>query len=147
MPFLLLAAIATLAVGKGWLQKPKWIIIWSVIAFLALAKFGYFSSLYLNSLDTWQASREAIARIETNGGVLTTSRLAPHLTHRPLIKLAIDGSESLDLNQFEYILLDRRHPGWASSPELISSFVSRLQQIPQFRLTYERDDIVLFKKT
>lgn len=146
LPFLLLAVIATLAQGKGWLKKPKWIIVWGLVGFLALAKYGYFGSLYLKSLDTWQATREAIALVKTKGGVLTTSPIAPHLTHRPLVKLAIAGSESLEFNQFEYILLNQRHPGWSSSPELIMNFVKRLEQNPEFKLTYQRDDVFLFQR-
>ncbi|ACK70347.1 conserved hypothetical protein [Gloeothece citriformis PCC 7424] len=147
LPFLILAVIASLSHGKGWIKKPKWMIVWSIVGFLALAKYGYFSSLYLKSLDTWQATREAIALVNTKGGVLTTSPIAPHLTHRPLIKLAIAGSESINLNQFDYILLNKRHPGWSSSPELVSNFIDQVQQNPDFKLTYERDEIFLFKKS
>ncbi|WP_013323747.1 DUF2079 domain-containing protein [Gloeothece verrucosa] len=145
LPFLLLAVITTLAHGKGWIKKPRWMIVWALVGFLALAKYGYFGSLYLKSLDTWQATREAITQIKTPGGVLTTSPIAPHLTHRSLIKLAIAGSESLPLDQFDYILLDQRHPGWSSSPELVMNFVRRLQQNPKFKLTYQKDEIFLFQ--
>lgn len=144
LPFLLLVVIATVAANKAWLKRPKWIITWSLIWFLALGKYGYFWSLYLNSLDTWKATREAIALIETNGAVLTTSPIAPHLTHRQQIKLAIYGSESLDLEQFNYILLNQRHPGWGSSPELIDDFLKKLDLAPQFELKYQQDQVFLF---
>jgi hypothetical protein len=139
--------IATLAAGKGWLKQPRQILIASAIAFIALAKFGYFGSLYLKTLDTWPATREAVALISPEGGVLTNSAIAPHLTHRPLVKLAIYGSEALDLKQFDQILLNQRHPGWSSSPELIGQLLTRLQQTPEFKLTYAKDNVFLYQKS
>lgn len=146
LPFLLLAVISTLADGKGWVRTRRGIILWSLVAFIAFAKFGYFGSLYLQSIDTWQATRDAIAQIKTKGGVLVPADVAPHLTHRSLVKLAIKGSESADLAEFEYILLNVRHPGWQSSPQVATSLVERLKNTPTFQLTYQRDDVYLFQK-
>jgi uncharacterized membrane protein len=145
LPFLFLTVIATLAHNSNWLKQPKWIITWAIIAFFALAKYGYFWSLYLNSLDTWSATQKALTQITTSESVLTTSRIAPHLTHREMIKLAIEGSQSLDLNQFNYILLDRRHPGWSSSPELIDDHLNKLNQNENFRLIVNQDDVFLYR--
>jgi uncharacterized membrane protein len=147
IPFLFLAVIATLAAGKGWLKRPRNILIWSLIAFIALAKYGYFGSIYLKTLDTWQATKEAVSLVNTSGGVLTNSAIAPHLTHRELIKLPIQGSETLDLKQFDHILLNKRHPGWSSSPELIQQFLTRLELTPEFKLTYQQDDVFLYQKS
>ncbi len=146
LPFLLVAVISTLAAGKGWLQNRRGIILWALVVFVALAKFGYFGSRYLASIDTWQATRQAIAQIQTQGGVLVPSDVAPHLTHRPLVKLAIRGSEAANLAEFEYVLLNVRHPGWESSPQLATNFVERLKNTPTFQLTYRRDDVYLFRK-
>ncbi|GFE70359.1 DUF2079 domain-containing protein [Chroococcus sp. FPU101] len=147
IPFLFIAVIATLAAGKGWLKKTKYILLWSLIAFIALAKYGYFGSIYLTKLDTWTATKEAVSLINTSGGVLTNSAIAPHLTHRPLIKLAIQGSETLDLKQFDHILLNQRHSGWSSSPELIQEFLKRLQEMPEFKPTYQKDEVFLYQKS
>ena len=144
LPFLLLAVISTLAAGGGWLRGQRGIILWSLVAFVALAKFGYFGSKYFESIDTWQATREAIAQVQTQGSVLTTSPIAPHLTHRPVVKLANEDSASMDLSQFQYILLNARHPGWASSPEIAASLINRLKQAPGFQLSYQRDQVFLF---
>jgi uncharacterized membrane protein len=146
LPFLFLAVIATLAHDSSWFKKPKWIITWAIIAFLAFAKYGYFWSLYLNSLDTWQATQKALTQITTTEPVLTSSRIAPHLTHREMIKLAIEGSQSLDLNQFNYILLDRRHPGWSSSPELIDYHLNKLNQNNNFQLISNQDDVFFYRR-
>jgi uncharacterized membrane protein len=145
-PFLLIAVIDSLAHQRAWLQRPRWILLWALLAFLALAKFGYFSSLYLQSLDTWQASRQALQQVTTAGSVLTTGTLAPHLSHRPLIKLAIDGVQDLDLHQFDYIVLNQRHPGWDISPELLPQLLTRVESMPRFSKRFQQDDVVLFQQ-
>ena len=147
LPFLLLTVIYTLANGGGWLGRQQFIFIWVMIAFLALGKYGYFTSIYLQKLDTWQATRSAINLVKTPESILTNTYIAPHLTHRTVIEIATEGSESTDLNQFVYVLLNLRHPGWASSPETISSLIARLRTMPQFQLRYNRDDVFLFEKT
>jgi len=87
------------------------------------AKYGYFWERYLKSLDTWQATREAIAQIDSIRGVLTTHRIALHLTHRCLIKFVDDLTPPpADLAEFEYVLLNVRHPGGTGTPE----FAARL---------------------
>lgn len=146
LPFLLLSVVISLGAKRGWLQHQKTIISWSLVAFFALAKYGYFWSIYLNSLDTWQATSKAIAQISTQGSVLTVSQVAPHLTHRPLIKLANSGSELTDLTQFEYVLLNLRHPGFGSTPQVVQRLLARLKIMTKFQLTYQRDDVFLFKQ-
>jgi uncharacterized membrane protein len=145
LPFLLLVTISTLAAGKGWVQSKRGIILWSLVAFIALSKFGYFWSRYLQSIDTWQATREAIAHIKTKGGVLVPAEVAPHLTHRPLIKLVVQGSQSANLAEFDYVLLNQRHPGFGNTPEVVASLLERLKNTPTFQLTYQRDDVYLFR--
>ncbi|NET55956.1 MAG: DUF2079 domain-containing protein [Symploca sp. SIO2E6] len=128
----------------GYTQRA--IILWSLIAFVALAKFGYFGSRYLESLDTRQATREAIALVKTQGSVLTADQIAPHLTHRPIVKLAFASFDVTELANFDYALLNVRHPGWQSTPEFAASLVERLKNLPEFELTYERDGVYLFVK-
>ncbi len=146
LPFLLLIIINLLKEEKTLLRRPRWIILWSLVTFFALAKVGYFTSRYLSSLDTWQATNNAIAQIKTQGGVFTSAEIAPHLTHRPLVKLTTNGSESLELNQFDYILLNLRHPGWESSPELLNQFREKVEKNSDFQLSYQKDDVMLFSK-
>ena len=146
IPFLILAVISTLAAGGGWVRGGRSIILWSLVAFIALAKVGYFWSIYLNSLDTWQATREAIAQVQTPGGVLTTAEIAPHLTHRPLVKLTDAKSPPADLTKFNYVLLNLRHPGWLSNREFATSLVNQLKNTQKFQLSYQRDDVYLFKR-
>lgn len=146
LPFLLLAVISNLAAGGGWLKHKRGIILWSIVAFLALAKFSYFWSRYPDHIDTWQATREAIAIVQTKAGVLASTHIVPHLTHRPFIQPTSLASESADLNQYKYVLLNVRHPGLGSPPEIGPNVVKRLQQMPQFQLRYQRNRVIVFEK-
>lgn len=146
LPFLVLSVISAVAAGKGWIKNSRAVLLWSLIAFLALAKYGFFWEKYLDRLDTWQATREAIAQINSKGAVLTTSYIAPHLTHRPFLEYTKLIAPPTALNQFDYVLLNLRHPGWASSPELAGQIFQLAQKTPQLQLQYQRDQVYLFVK-
>lgn len=145
VPFLMLAVIATLADERGWLRSQRAMVLWSLVFFLVFARWSYFFTKYLPTIDTWQATREAIALIQTQGGVYTTNEIVPHLSHRPLIERTVT-TEPHDLNQFQYVLLNLRHPGSNSSPEFAAQLVEQLQQTPQFQKRYQRDGVMLFQK-
>ncbi|NMF61922.1 hypothetical protein DP113_06845 [Brasilonema octagenarum UFV-E1] len=146
VPFLVLAVISSLAIGQGWLRNKRKIVMWSIVAFLALAKYGYFWSIYLNSLDTWQATRQAVTLVQTKGSVLTTAQIAPHLTHRPVVKLTSAKSPPANLAEFDYILLNLSHPGWLSDREFATNLVESLKKTQLFELRYHQDGVHLFVK-
>lgn len=146
LPFLLLIVISNLAAGRGLLQNKRAIILWSLVAFLSLAKFTYFGSKYLKSLDTWQATREAIALVSTKGSVYTTSQISPYLSHRQIIKFTDANCYLTDLNIFDYVLLNVSHPGLSSTTEFANSLVKQLNDNPAFNLQFQRDGVYLFKK-
>ncbi|HEY9671603.1 MAG TPA: DUF2079 domain-containing protein [Waterburya sp.] len=145
IPFLMVAVIATLADGQGWFQDSRKFTLWSLIFFLGLARWSYFFTKYLPTIDTWQATKDAIALIQTQGGVYTTNEISPHLSHRLLIERTVN-TEPQDLTNFEYILLNQRHPGSNSSPEFAATLIEQLQQTPEFRLRYQNDGVLLFQK-
>ena len=157
LPFLLVAVISSLAYsnqqkGKTIFDRlplpnyplPRVIVIWSLIAFLALAKYGYYWTIYLNGIDTLPATKEAISLVETKGSVLTTAQIAPHLAHRPVVKLTQAHAPPANLAEFDYVLLNLRYPGWMSDREFVKNLVTKLKNTPQFQLKYQRDDIYLF---
>ena len=146
IPFLFLVVIKSLAENRGWLKNQRAIILWSLVAFLALAKFGFLWSKYLSSLDTWTATREAIALVQTQGSVYTTTQISPHLSHRRFIQSTDTNSPPADLNAFDYVLLNVRHPGLASSQKFAASLVNQLKNQQAFKLSYQRDDVYLFVK-
>jgi len=147
LAFLVLSVIASMSLGKGLLQNKRMIILWSMVAFLSLAKFTYFGGKYLQSLDTWQATRQAIAQIQPDKSVLTTDEIAPHLTHRPLIKLIATPAAQINLNIFDYVLLNLRHPGLSSNPKFDQDLLSTLKVNQDFQLQFQRDDVFLFQKS
>ncbi|MGV0028767.1 DUF2079 domain-containing protein [Phormidesmis priestleyi] len=146
LPFLMLSVISAMATNKTWIKNRRVIALWSLIAFLALAKYGFFAEKYLDRLDTWQATRAAIAQVTTPGAVLTTSYIVPHLTHRPALEYTKLIAPPTQVDSFDYVLLNLRHPGWASSPELAAQVLKITQNNPQFQLKYQRDRVYLFEK-
>ncbi|MEA5552993.1 DUF2079 domain-containing protein [Anabaena cylindrica UHCC 0172] len=146
LPFLILAVIASLAVSKGLLRNKRGIIIWSLITFLCLAKFTHFTGKYLESIDNLQATREAISLVKNQGSVYTTAQVTPHLSNRDLIKFTDADYQNQDLNIFDYVLLNVRHPGWASNQEFANKLVNEITNSPQFKITYRKDDVYLFEK-
>ncbi|MGL5793804.1 MAG: DUF2079 domain-containing protein [Waterburya sp.] len=146
VPWLFLIVIMAVSNNQIWFKNKRHILIWSVVAFLALAKYGYFGSLYLQSWDTWQATKTAISQIDAHSSVLTTTDIAPHLTHRALVGLTTSEPDTQDLDKFKYILLNLRHPGWGSSSEIAQNILTKLKQTPKFKLDFEQDDVLLFTK-
>lgn len=145
LPFLLLAIIAALAEGKTWFRRPRTIVLWSLIGFLTLAKYSYLGTRYLRSLDTWTATREAIALIQTPDSVLTTHEIVPHLTHRAQINFPNNANVPFtDPSEFRYVLLNLRHPGWVNTPESLIDIIQQLQANPRMHLQYRQDAVYLF---
>jgi uncharacterized membrane protein len=146
LPFLLLAVISALAAQQVWLKNQRAIALWSIVAFLALAKYGFFWTNYIEPLDTWQATRHAVSLVQTQGAVLTTQNIAPHLSHRPVIKTTDKDIPPSDLSVFEYVLLDVRHPGWRSSEEFAASLLQKLQTKSTFQQIFTQDQVYLFQQ-
>ncbi len=170
LPFLIVAMISSLAQSENymglWVLKRlknhktlnfssvfiqkniyKPILIWSLFSFICLAKFGYFWSIYIQETDTWKANLITTNIIQQNpGSVLTTANLAPHVTHRPVVKFTNVDAPPPDLTRFDYVLLNVRHPGWQSSRDFSEYLVEQLQNSSQFQLKYSQDDVYLFEK-
>ncbi|WP_244349819.1 DUF2079 domain-containing protein [Thermostichus vulcanus] len=151
IPFLILATIENLRTISLNIRFMRMSLAWSILAFLALGKYGFFGSIYLNSLETWQATRQAIAQITSDGGVLTTHELSPHLSHRSVIYFTDEsrmsqGLTSMQWDLFDYVLLNTRFPGWQSSGEFSKALVRELQRQEQFQLLYHRDGVYLYSR-
>lgn len=123
----------------------KLLILWSLLSFLILAKYGYFGTIYLESIDTWQATRQAINRVQTQGNVLTDNSLATHLAHRSTIKLLHQVANRQNLNEFEYVLLNMGHP-WHDTADTAARVAAQLKTSPEFKIIYQQDDVFLFQK-
>ena len=60
--------------------------------------------------------------------------------------MALDESKLDNLEKFDHILLNQRHPGWLSSPEKVSNLITRVQKDSGFQLDYQKDGVFLFNK-
>jgi uncharacterized membrane protein len=152
LPFLIVAVIATLAAHQGWLRQKRWILLWSLVAFMVLAKYGRFTSTYLKGLDTWDASRHAIhaiakadAKTDAPGGVLTNTYLSPHLSHRPIIHLAYSETWLANIAKYDYILLNLRRIR-KQERQISLAVMDYVKKSPEFRLSYERRRVYLFTR-
>lgn len=141
IPFLILVTIDSLKSGESWLKNKRTIFLWSLVCFLTLGKWGFFLSKYIRSVDNLPATKEAISLISTSHSILTTDIITPHLTHRELIKF---NYKNYEINNFYYILINVRHPGWAKSSEDYKHLVDHLKTSPGFHLKYQKDDVFLF---
>ncbi|MGK7946470.1 MAG: DUF2079 domain-containing protein [Microcystaceae cyanobacterium] len=146
LPFLLLIVITTFAHNKAWFQQRWKIIAWVMIAFLALGKYGYFTSIYLEQVDTLSAMRTAVNLVPPQVSILTSPQIAPHVTHRQIVDLAIKDEDLSNLEEWEVILLNQRHPSWPDSEETVRNLVQQLKQSKQFTLQFQQDDVFLFNK-
>jgi len=146
IPWLFLIVALSLSNKQAWIKNQRRIVIWSIVAFLALAKYGYFGSIYWQNIDTWSATNKAIALVSDRGGVLTTSDIASHLTHRQLLKLTTQDFTPEELQKFDNVLLNLRHPGWGSSPEIAEAIFAKLKQESLFQLKFQQDDVFFFTR-
>ena len=146
LPFMLLVVIASLAADDAWIQRPKNILMWSLVAFMALGQWHLFGTRYLSKLSTWQATRSAIAHVTTQDPVLAPAALVPHLSHRSHINV-IGKAESVKLENYRYVLLNQRHPGGLSTPEIVLKLVNQAKNNPCFQLSFQRDDVFLFQNS
>ncbi|MBD1842007.1 DUF2079 domain-containing protein [Cyanobacteria bacterium FACHB-63] len=143
LPFLMVMAITTVATQR---RRSRVILVWSLIGFLALAKFGYFGSRYLDRVSILSETYAAIAQITTKEPVLTTSYVVPHLAHRTTIDYLKLSEPATNLNDFKYVLLNPAFPGWASSSQLVQQILSQVQANPDFELRYQKSSVYLFVK-
>jgi uncharacterized membrane protein len=147
IPFLVIYAIAALQTENAWIKRPRWIILWSIVSFIALAKYGFFTGKYLTRLEQLPAMHEAIAQIQqTQDPVLTTSYFVPHLSHRSTLEYTKTFAPPTTLEPYKYILLNLQDPGWGSTPALTQQVFDRVQSDPQFQLNWMRDQIYLFRR-
>jgi uncharacterized membrane protein len=147
LPFLLLSVIDALAHGKSWLRRRRWIVLWALVMFLGLAKYGRYYPEYAKNLSTWQASREAMALIPAHEGVVITDNWhGAHLSHRERIWL-LAGNRTFkeDLPQADYVLINVTHP-WDDNFEMTDRALTRLKKRPDLQISYERDGVYLFTR-
>ena len=152
IPFLFVWLIYSLRYFKRhqqrlWLSR-RLLIIWSAIAFLALAKYAYFWERYFPLLDNARVVNGAINLIQPEAKVLTTGFVAPHLSHRPVIKLMEGEWDSARIDRYEIdtVLIAMQHLGFNPTSEQAQEMIDRLSQAREFDLVYHQQDVFLFQR-
>lgn len=130
-----------------WLQ-PRALITWSVIMFLVLGKYELFVTRYLSNVPNLAFLHTAVSLVPTHASVMTTAKIAPHLSHRQNIKLINVNLNPVQISEqeFDYVLLDL-NTRQSKSPEFNPSLVTELKTNQGFNLAYQNGDVYLFFKT
>ena len=123
----------------------RMVTITSLVGFLALSRITFFFNQYHSNWSTLNELNEAIALVNNNSSVLTSSAITPHLSQRSNIRFA-DSKNSTDISQYDEILLDTARPGWESSPEIIDSIHTRLNNSVDWKIVYQEKSIFLWKR-
>lgn len=119
LPMAVIAVIAAVdgLQASGCRSWPWRRLAWSAVCWAALAKPWFFSGPYLSRLPQITHLQQAREEISADSRVLTSSHLAPQLTHRPVIETPRKrGLGPEGLRNFDVVLLNPRDPGWQSRP-------------------------------
>ena len=151
IPFLFIWLIASLVYlnkrrQRRWLTK-RILVIWSVVAWLALAKYGYFWTRYAPLYSNVTAVRGAVNLVEPDARVLTSGYIAPHLSHRSTLMLlgeAGNAGRAVDKN-LDAVLIAKQHLGLATSQQEAERTIKDLLD-SGFNLVYQQQDVFLLKK-
>lgn len=152
VPFLVNQAQLTLIPGPQGLQGyPTWlrrriipaIVTWSLLSFLVLSRIGFFFGPFQESLDNAPQARLAMKLVKPEAALLASNALAAQLARRSVVDLIREESVE-NLQQFDQVLLNRRHPGWPASPELVRQLSVQLEQDPGWLPLFAEEDVVLF---
>jgi len=146
IPFLLLVVMTHWHQGSTWLKRPRWIIVWAAIAFLALGKYTYFFGRYWQHWEDLSALQTAVNLVQPGDRLLTAPHIAPHLSHRSALQLAIQENAPFNVDQFDSILLQTNHAGWPDSEGTVQALNQQLSQTPQFRPRFQQDNVVLYQR-
>ncbi|MEB3151518.1 MAG: DUF2079 domain-containing protein [Sphaerospermopsis sp.] len=131
---------------RPWLNQ-RLLIIWALITFLLLAKYDFFFTRYLTKINRLDSLYTAVNLVQTHDSVLTTAKTAPHLSERQNIQIIHNSKEQKAILQnFQYILIDALDVDKENTPEYLIELVYQLKNKPEFQLTYQQDDVYLFKK-
>ncbi|ABI45706.1 DUF2079 domain-containing protein [Synechococcus sp. CC9311] len=117
LPIAVIAVVAAIDGLKtsGCRMWPWRRLAWAAVCWAALAKPWFFGGNYLSRLDQIADVNEALRLIPAESRVITTSHLAPQLTHRRQVEAI--GQKPLNLkrlDRFDVMLVNPSDPGWQS---------------------------------
>lgn len=151
VPFFFMAMILAVAAGLSWWRQPRYIVGWAVL--LLVAGLG----MRLRRMETAQAAqwdaiqhtRDAIERVPDGATLLTTFEVFPHVSRRSLVHY-VGGHELTDhlpLHEYDAVLFNVEHRSMDYFESWVDSTIQTLRANPDFKLAYEKPDVVLFVKS
>jgi len=152
VPFLFLAIIEALAAGRGWFDRGRWIVIWSIAAVvLALAARAATTHRAQGAAGaTNSEKRQLIAMIDDDRGVIAPHQLASHLTHRQVIQFVYDPSDpNLSMppdDQIDWVLLDFNENSMDGIAQFANQLLRKYEADPAFRQLYHHGALYLFHR-
>ena len=152
IPFLFIWLVASLVYlnrhrQRRWLS-PRWLILWSLMGWFALAKYGYYWTRYAPLYSNVEAVNGAVELVAAEDRVLTSGYVAPHLSQRSMIALLgeNDNWQRIAHNQIDTVLIAKKHLGFDLSPIAATEMIDALRISPKFELVYQQQDVFLFKQ-
>ena len=123
----------------------RMVIITSLVGFVALSRITFFFNQYQTNFPTINELNVAIRLVNEESSVLTSSIIAPHLSKRKDIRVS-DVENSLDISNYDEILLDTARPGWKSNSDIVDSIYSRARESDKWEMAYHKKSIFLWRK-
>ena len=152
IPFLFVWLIASVVYQqrhrlRSWLS-PRWLILWSLMAWMALAKYGYYWTRYAPLYSNIDAVNGATQLVKPDARVLTSGYVAPHLSQRSMITLLGNDNNvaRVDKHQIDTVLIAKQHLGFGITPEAAEQTIRDLVSMSDFQLTYQQQDVFLLEK-
>ena len=94
------------------------------------------------------ATREALRRITTTGGVLTTHETTPHVSQRMLVQYIGPHFDLTPHSDFEYVLMNLSQQSTRNDDArmIVDSTMKELAAHPDFKLEYQSANVYLYKR-
>lgn len=152
IPFLFIWLIASMVYltrhrQRRWLS-PGRLILWSTIAWLALAKYGYYWTRYAHLYSNVGAVRGALELVDDDARVLTSGYIAPHLSQRSMVILLRNDNNlgQIAKHDIDIVLIAKQHLGFDITPQAAKKTSKNLSESAQFKLIYQQQDVFLWQK-
>jgi len=148
VPFLFTSVILAMSSRRAWLSKAQAIVGWSAMLLLlgVLARISRVSGDHAFDWHSLEHTRQAIARIRSDGHVLTSAEVVPHVSRRAVVDY-IGGVVPLrDLSEYDYVLINTRHQSLEPFDRVVSQILAAAITSHQFHPEYVAADVFLFRR-
>lgn len=128
-----------------WLS-PRILLLWSLISFFALAKYGYFQTRYFPLIPYNKSVKDAITLVDSKSSIMTSSYIANHLSHRQEIYLiqGISSSQKVEEILPRYVLISINHLDKPTTIEEVQFLIDSLNKNDLYNVKYQNHDKDVF---